>query len=226
MDGSSGNGSTGTLNTRKVDGKKIQVVEAGAEGQGRVASSGGIPTKSLMLIPERYRIRCVDELGLIARAVIVWSKPNGLPESVTDRVRRSHEDWVHLTKLPRYYSAIDDIREEHAPSSIERSRAGRKPHKPDSYTDGDARCPARRHAARPRAQPARQAPRLGLDDRHAAAQGARVARRRPLRRLPDGMAAPAHPRLVTRPASAPPAEKDGDRSCIGNRCPRRGQTVS
>ncbi|HEV2931175.1 MAG TPA: DNA methyltransferase, partial [Propionibacteriaceae bacterium] len=31
--------------------------------------------------------------------------------SVTDRVRRSHEDWVHLTKRPRYYAAIDEIRE-------------------------------------------------------------------------------------------------------------------
>lgn len=72
---------------------------------------GGAPQKSLMLIPERYRIRCVDELGLIARAVLVWSKPNGLPESVTDRVRRSHEDWVHLTKQPRYYAAVDEIRE-------------------------------------------------------------------------------------------------------------------
>ena len=69
--------------------------------------------KSLMLLPERYRIRAVDELGLIARAVVIWSKPNGLPESVTDRVRRSHEDWVHLTKRPRYYSAVDEIREAH-----------------------------------------------------------------------------------------------------------------
>ena len=69
------------------------------------------PTKSLMLIPERYRIACVDELGLIARAVIVWDKPNGLPESVRDRVRRSHEDWVHFTKEPRYFSAVDEVRE-------------------------------------------------------------------------------------------------------------------
>jgi site-specific DNA-methyltransferase (cytosine-N4-specific) len=71
----------------------------------------GIPAKSLMLLPERYRIGCVDQLGLIARAVILWSKPNGMPESVTDRVRRSHEDWVHLTKQPRYFSAVDEIRE-------------------------------------------------------------------------------------------------------------------
>ena len=71
----------------------------------------GTPTKSLHLIPERYRIACVDELGLIARAVIVWDKPNGLPESVRDRVRRSHEDWVHFTKEPRYFSAVDEVRE-------------------------------------------------------------------------------------------------------------------
>jgi DNA modification methylase len=70
-----------------------------------------VPTKSLMLLPERYRIAAVDELGLIARAVLVWSKPNGLPESVTDRVRRSHEDWVHLTKSPKYFAAVDEIRE-------------------------------------------------------------------------------------------------------------------
>ena len=69
--------------------------------------------KSLMLLPERYRIRAVDELGLIARAVVIWSKPNGLPASVTDRVRRSHEDWVHLTKQPRYFSAVDEIRLPH-----------------------------------------------------------------------------------------------------------------
>lgn len=71
----------------------------------------GIPAKSLMLLPERYRIACVDQLGLIARAVILWHKPNGLPESATDRVRRSHEDWVHLTRQPRYYSAVDEIRD-------------------------------------------------------------------------------------------------------------------
>jgi DNA modification methylase len=72
-----------------------------------------VPEKSLMLIPQRYAIRCVDELGLILRAEIIWSKPNGLPESVTDRVRRSHESWFHFTLSPRYYSAVDEIREPH-----------------------------------------------------------------------------------------------------------------
>lgn len=79
-------------------------------GQNRTGS----PEKSLLLLPERYRIGCVDQLGLIARAVLVWDKPNGLPESVTDRVRRSHEDWVHLTKQARYFSDLDAIREQPA----------------------------------------------------------------------------------------------------------------
>ncbi len=73
----------------------------------------GIPNKSLMGLPWRYALRCVDDLGLILRAEIVWSKSNGLPESVTDRVRRSHEQVFHFTLQPRYYSAVDEVREAH-----------------------------------------------------------------------------------------------------------------
>jgi DNA modification methylase len=88
----------------------------GARGR----SETGVRSKSLLLLPERYRIAAVDRFGLICRAVIVWSKPNGLPESVTDRVRRSHEDWVHLVKQPRYYAAVDEIRESYQPDSVRR----------------------------------------------------------------------------------------------------------
>lgn len=72
----------------------------------------GFPKKSLLLLPERYRIACLDKLGLTVRQVVVWHKPNGMPESVTDRCRRSHEDWVHLTVEPRYYANLDSLREE------------------------------------------------------------------------------------------------------------------
>lgn len=67
--------------------------------------------KSLTALPWRYAIRCLDELPLLLRAEIIWSKPNGLPESVTDRVRRSHETWFHFTKEPRYFAALDGVRE-------------------------------------------------------------------------------------------------------------------
>ena len=46
-----------------------------------------------------------DEPHLFALASGVLthnSKPNGLPESVTDRVRRSHEQWFHFVAQPRY----------------------------------------------------------------------------------------------------------------------------
>lgn len=99
---------------------------------------GDVRPKSLMLLPERYRIAAVDELHLIARAVLIWSKPNGLPESVKDRVRRAHEDWVHLVKSPRYFQAVDEIREPHVDvRSIGRARQGAK-HTPRQNDGGGA----------------------------------------------------------------------------------------
>jgi DNA modification methylase len=73
----------------------------------------GAPSKSLIGLPWRYALACIDRLGLILRAEVIWAKPNGLPESVTDRVRRSHETWFHFTVQPRYFSAVDEIREPH-----------------------------------------------------------------------------------------------------------------
>ncbi len=88
-------------------------------------NSGGIPAKSLMGLPWRYANGCVDQLGLILRAELIWNKPNGLPESVTDRVRRSHETWFHFTRQGRYFSAVDEIREVHSLVSVRVARDAR-----------------------------------------------------------------------------------------------------
>lgn len=101
-----GHGGEGTVRDRSLS----------ARGQ----AFAGVQPKSLIGLPWRYAIRCVDDLGLILRAEVIWSKPNGLPESVTDRVRRSHETWLHFTKSPRYFAAVDTIREAHAPRYAER----------------------------------------------------------------------------------------------------------
>jgi len=84
----------------------------------------GFRPKSLLGLPWRYAIGCIDDLDLILRAEVVWSKPNGLPESVTDRVRRSHEQWFHFTLEPRYFSALDEIREPHLHAESSRARRG------------------------------------------------------------------------------------------------------
>lgn len=89
-----------------------------------LAGGGLVKNKSLMGLPWRYAIRCVDELGLILRAEVIWSKPNGLPESVTDRVRRSHEQWFHFTTQARYFADLDAIRQPYAPETKARYAAG------------------------------------------------------------------------------------------------------
>lgn len=82
--------------------------------------------KSKQLIPQRYAIGCLDGLadpegiGWVVRQEMIWAKLNGLPESVRDRVRDSHEPFWHLTKEEQYYSAVDEIREPH------RSEPGRR----------------------------------------------------------------------------------------------------
>jgi site-specific DNA-methyltransferase (cytosine-N4-specific) len=78
----------------------------------------GVPYKSLLGLPWRYALRCIDELELILRAEIIWDKPNGMPESCTDRARRSHEQWFHFAQEQRYFAAVDEIRE--APSGYSR----------------------------------------------------------------------------------------------------------
>jgi hypothetical protein len=88
------------------------------------AAVPGYPPKSLLGLPWRYAIGCTDQLGLILRAEIIWAKPNGLPESVTDRVRRAHEQVFHFTRQPRYYAAVDEIREPHTGNTHARRKDG------------------------------------------------------------------------------------------------------
>jgi len=77
--------------------------------------------KSLLGLPWRIALALIDR-GWILRAEIIWSKPNGLPESVQDRVRRSHEQVFHFVVEPRYYSAVDEIR---TPGEVDRPQRSR-----------------------------------------------------------------------------------------------------
>lgn len=102
----------------------------------------GVRAKSLLGLPWSFALGCTgmlemlggptlplldtdpDALPLILRAEIVWNKPNALPESVFDRVARSHETWFHFTKQPRYGAGLDDIREAYSPATAARYAAG------------------------------------------------------------------------------------------------------
>lgn len=97
-----------------------------------------VPQKSLLGLPWRYANRVVDELGLVLREDVVWSKPNGLPESVTDRCRRSHEYLFHFTREARYFAAMDEVRGDHSPATVARAADHRAPQtgRRDRYPPG------------------------------------------------------------------------------------------
>lgn len=67
----------------------------------------GVLNKSLMGLPWRWAIRCMDDLHLILRAEIVWAKRSAVPEKVKDRAHRIHEQWFHFTKRDRYFAVKD-----------------------------------------------------------------------------------------------------------------------
>ena len=75
--------------------------------------------KDLCLIPFRVAIAAQEDSWWV-RSVIIWSKPNPMPESVTDRPTNSHEYVLMLTKSSKYYWDADAVREKQLPQSIDR----------------------------------------------------------------------------------------------------------
>lgn len=53
---------------------------------------------------------CFDP-GWILRNAVIWSKPNAMPESVTDRLSGRYEHVFLFSKSRRYWFALDEIRE-------------------------------------------------------------------------------------------------------------------
>jgi len=68
----------------------------------RLTSDLGYPAKQLMGIPWRVAFALQAD-GWWLRQDIIWSKPNPMPESVTDRCTKAHEYLFLLSKSGRYY---------------------------------------------------------------------------------------------------------------------------
>ncbi len=84
-----------------------------------------LPDKCLMLIPHRFAIGMIDR-GWILRNDIIWAKPNGMPESVTDRFSKKHEFIFFFTKSKKYYFDLDGVRSNHSDISLKRIKYGFK----------------------------------------------------------------------------------------------------
>ncbi len=70
----------------------------------------GLKQKDLIGIPWRVALALQAD-GWWLRQDIIWSKPNPMPDSTTDRCTRSHEYIFMLTKSARYYYDHEAIRE-------------------------------------------------------------------------------------------------------------------
>jgi DNA modification methylase len=70
----------------------------------------GLKNKYLIGLPWRTAFALRD-WGWYLRQDNIWSKPNPMPESVTDRTTRSHEYLFHFSKSETYYYDADAIAE-------------------------------------------------------------------------------------------------------------------
>jgi DNA modification methylase len=97
-------GGSGTYNGRNGYG----------EGYNRRHRSPAVPNlkpKSLCGMPWRLALALQAD-GWILRAEIIWEKPSCMPQSMTDRPTRSHEQLFLFSKQGRYYFDNEAIRED------------------------------------------------------------------------------------------------------------------
>ena len=104
-------------------------------GETRIAQ--GLKPKDLCGIPWRVALALQAD-GWYLRQDIIWSKPNPMPESVTDRCTKSHEYIFLLSKSPRYYFDQQAIREPASYNTNERQARAKLTDKsqPDALRNG------------------------------------------------------------------------------------------
>jgi DNA modification methylase len=82
----------------------------GNSGIGRGKKQTGLKSKDLIGIPWMVAFALRAD-GWYLRNDVIWSKPNPMPESVTDRCTKAHEYIFMLTKSERYYFDAEAIKE-------------------------------------------------------------------------------------------------------------------
>ena len=79
-----------------------------------------IKPKDMLGIPSRVALSLQAD-GYFLRASVIWAKPNGMPESVSDRPTKSHEYILLLSKSDKYFYDAEAIKEPLAKSNGQRT---------------------------------------------------------------------------------------------------------
>lgn len=103
--------------TYQVSQSKHQTHDYGDSNASRVPD--GLKPKDLIGIPWRVAFALQAD-GWYLRQDIIWSKPNPMPESVTDRCTKAHEYIFLMSKSARYHYDADAVAEAVTASTVER----------------------------------------------------------------------------------------------------------
>lgn len=93
---------------------------------------GGLKPGDLAMIPERLAM-AMQERGWWLRSMVVWSKKNGMPESVKNRPVGKYEKILMLTRSRDYFYASEAVREPVSDVSITRYKYGVHAQKYDNH---------------------------------------------------------------------------------------------
>jgi DNA modification methylase len=118
----SGKGQMGNGQHSPEHGTK-QGTSAGTLVGGLPVGYTGLKPKDMVGIPWRVAFALQAD-GWYLRSDIIWSKPNPMPESVTDRPTKSHEYLFLLTKSKSYYYDAEAVRERSSPDMEHRASRG------------------------------------------------------------------------------------------------------
>ena len=98
----------------------------GNEREGTFSRLGdGLKQKDLIGVPWRVAFALQAD-GWYLRQDIIWSKPNPMPESVTDRCTKAHEYVFLLSKSPKYFYDSEAIKEPAIYADDRRAGKGRE----------------------------------------------------------------------------------------------------
>jgi len=109
----------GGKNGKTSDGERVNRGRFDGENPTRNASKIGLKHKDLIGIPWRVAFALQAD-GWYLRQDIIWSKPNPMPESVTDRCTKAHEYIFLMSKSARYFYDAAAIAEPVTASTIAR----------------------------------------------------------------------------------------------------------
>ncbi len=110
-------------NASAISANQIKAAARRASGTGSIPPGSGLKPKDLIGIPWRVALALQAD-GWWLRRDIIWSKPNPMPESVTDRCTSSHEYIFHLSKSEDYFYDAAAIRNPPSQALIDQVEAG------------------------------------------------------------------------------------------------------